>query len=173
MNSIDGMINPDVIKESTISELKVISNSDRITFMNGVCHILFHFESELTFQEMTSFVESMMIDNKNLDRLLYFLLPYHNQISSNSVEEQMLFFLDINDQKPINSFFINTDSLDDEEIHKLLMEDLMNMPRLYDLKKEVCKLSIDEILDKIYEKGIDSLSDVEMSKLNDYAEQLK
>jgi hypothetical protein len=39
-------------------------------------------------------------------------------------------------------------------------------------RKEVCNLSLDELLDKISDKGMESLSEIEKQKLEEYSKSL-
>jgi hypothetical protein len=62
---------------------------------------------------------------------------------------------------------LRTNDLKGDETFMGLADIILNFKR-----KDVCNLTLDELLDKINEQGINSLSEIEKQKLEEYSKSL-
>jgi hypothetical protein len=103
----------------------------------------------------------------------YLLTKKNKDYSSNFDEDNLNHLMSLRSTKPkkhkptppkINfEFKPNEGSKDFMDIADILI----NLKR-----KEVCNLSLDELLDKISDKGMESLSEIEKQKLEEYSKSL-
>jgi hypothetical protein len=141
--------------------------SKEAKFMFGDKHAIFHFSSKLTLEEMAGWID---IIHETIEGFQYVILPKPRKIESNLPKDNLDHLLSlkkgkpkevkpIKEQKIMNHFYA-----DDEFIR------IANI--LFNNNKEVCHLTLDELLDKINKEGISSLTEVEKQKLDEYSKSL-
>lgn len=169
----------DTIKSDEITtrigkELQPITvDNSNIKYVYGDENAIFHFKSDLSFQEMTIYAD-MVIDG--FPDFLFVLIPFNGEISSNFEEERMEHLLGVGG---------NTEPKDKNRIDVEIDEILTNGDMIFDVfigminegnkfgekknKEVICDMTLDELLDKIVDHGFESLSEVEKKKLEEYS----
>ena len=145
-------------------------SSKEVKFIYGDKHGIFHFASELSIEELTDWVD---IINEDVNCFQYFLTPKPRNCSSNMPQDNLDHLLSLRKTKTkkhkptppkINyDFKASSESSSFMDIADLLL----NFKR-----KEVCNLTLDELLDKIASQGLNSLTEVEKLKLDEYSKSL-
>lgn len=174
--------------ESIMSEFTPIITTDYLKFVWGDYGVVVHFKSDLNFNDLSEFVSiqlEMMVDQ-------YFLLEKTDNVSAFGPEEIVGYVLDLDSnlkrpeptqvkdeqerEEELNriieyfmsnmseeengmTFDMDDDDLDDDEIKRIQLSNIQNK-----------SLTLDQILDKIAEKGIKSLSKKEKQQLEKYAD---
>lgn len=153
-------------------ELSTISKCDDITYVFGDNHTIFHFESDMCQPELTIYVD--LIHNETPD-FMYVLVQTSKTITSNMLPEHLEHLKKLNKkgrkpktQNRVKEIFIDKNPVFD--IKKFMDEHNTRVEEF--LKNQVCDLTLDEILDKISQNGIDSLSRAEKDKLDEYSKQI-
>jgi hypothetical protein len=158
---------------SLAEELSVISDSLNIKFYYGPESGIFTFDTMDDFPIVKEYMEIMFCESK----IVYMLLPYdhdkmsvgltddiYNHLFTQNVSENMSGFepeaqkmLSEELKERVDLFFdkINDDDEDDDEIKKIKSKPLIP--------------SLDNLLDKIKDKGIASLTKKELSLLEQYS----
>ena len=138
----------EVSKEMTSNEAKLIS---------GGKHAIIHFSSDLHIEYVSEWVNVIFND---LDSPQYFLIPKPNKTSSNIPKDHLDYLLSLKKtrkpkQKKELNFFDNDPF------------DFLNLIKNFN---ERCNLTLDELLDKIGDSGLASLTDLEKQKLDEYSQ---
>jgi c-di-AMP phosphodiesterase-like protein len=138
----------EVSKEMTSNEAKLIS---------GGKHAIIHFSSDLHIEYVSEWVNVIFND---LDSPQYFLIPKPNKTSSNIPKEHLDYLLSLKKtrkpkQKKELNFFDNDPF------------DFLNLIKNFNQR---CNLTLDELLDKIGDSGLASLTDLEKQKLDEYSQ---
>jgi hypothetical protein len=162
---------PEINNLDIAEELMPIVKSDDIKFVFGDNHTIFHFDSDMCQPELAIFLD-LVKENQPAD-FMYFLVQNTKEVSSNMVPEHLDHLMTIKKKRgrkpknPIKNIFI----------HKIPgthtgknYQDLHNETNLF-YQNNVCDLTLDEILDKIVDQGMDSLSRVEKDKLDQYSKE--
>lgn len=160
--------------ELTTNEIaKEIANqmtSREAKFMFGDKHAIFHFGSDLPIDEMSGWVD---IIHDDLNCFQYFLIPKPRSSASNMPKDNLDHLLSLKKTKPkkhkptppkINYEF---KASKDGESFMDIADIIMNLKR-----PKVCNMTLDELLDKISQQGMESLSDVEKQKLEEYSKSI-
>lgn len=161
---------PDTTNTSIAEELSVIVKSDDINFVYGDKHSIFHFESDMCLPELTIFLDLV---RENQPEFMYFLTQNTKDVSSNMATEHLTHLMTIKKKRgrkpknPIKNIFI--DKIPGVQIGKKY-ENLHSQTNQF-YQNIVCDLTLDEILDKITDQGIDSLTRAEKDKLDEYSKQ--
>ena len=143
--------------------------SKEIKFMFGDKHAIYHFASDLSVTEMGELMNIILFEVMGFDFLL--TQKTKNNFSSFPDEnvEHLLTLRKTSPKKktnPLKSRISNNDIRGVESIFGL--EDFIAK-----LKKiEVCNLTLDELLDKILDQGVESLTEVEKKKLDEYSKSI-
>ena len=153
-------------------ELSTIIKSDEIKYIFGETHSIFHFESEMNQAELSIYVDLIMEETPTF---MYVLCQTSKTITSNMDGKQLNDFLSINKKgrkkkkdNPIVNFFKKTTQEEFSKYTTALMDEQNKKLEDY-LSVTTTELTIDEILDKIHSKGLDSLTKAEREKLDDYS----
>jgi len=173
--------------ESIMSEFTPIITTDYLKFVWGDYGVVVHFKSDLNFNDLAEFVSiqlELMVDQ-------YFLLEKTDNVSAFGPEEIVGYVLDLdsnlkrptvnktkdeeekeNELNRIIEYFMS--NISEEENEKLfdmddddMDDDEIKMIQLSNNKNK--SLTLDQILDKITEKGFKSLSKKEKQQLEKYA----
>jgi hypothetical protein len=145
-----------------------VMTSKEIKFMYGDIHSIFNFSSNLSFDEMKGFVDIVVDDVQEFE---YILIPKPRNIGSNFNEDNLKHLLSLK-KKPKEKFKpvtpkLRTNNIRDGETFMDIADIILNLKR-----PEVCNLTLDELLDKMVDQGIESLSDIERKKLEEYSKSI-
>lgn len=163
----NNLFNAEQITNKIGEEIQPVVNSEQIKFIYGDGSAVFHFGANLNFEEMSIYCDLIF---EELDGIMYILIPFEGKVSSNAGKERIDHLLKINtkidDQK--NRLHEYNDEMFDMFIN------LINTPNPTEIfmeykVEEVCNMTLDELLDKINDTGLGSLTDIEMKKLEEYS----
>jgi hypothetical protein len=145
-----------------------VMTSKEIKFMYGDLHSIFNFASDLSFDEMKDFMDIVVADVQQFE---YILVPKPRNIGSNFDEDNMKHLLSLK-KKPKEKLKPTQPKLKTNDIRR--GENFMDIADIIlNIKRpEVCNLTLDELLDKIGNEGIESLSELEKKKLDEYSKSL-
>lgn len=151
-------------------EISPIVKSDEIKFIFGETNAVFHFETEMSFPELNIYMDLV---SKDFENFTYFLIPKGKNFASNMDETNlnhlMELYPDKKKRKPKKGIFeLPKINFNEEEFIK-------NYLTSFDFKEkneDTCTLTVDEILDKILDKGIKSLTDAEKNKLDEHSKNI-
>ena len=152
-------------------ELSTISKSDEIKYVYGESHSIFHFDSTLSPSEMSDYVE---IVKDEMSEFMFVLVQGAKSVESNMEGSHLEHLLRVNKRgrkpksNPIKETLQNNQPGFD--ITKLMEDYKVHVQEF--LKNETCDLTLDEILDKITDQGIGSLTRAEKDKLDEYSKQI-
>ena len=144
--------------------------SKEAKFMFGDKHAIFHFASDIPISEMSGWID---IINDEINCFQYFLIPKPRNSASNMPEDNLdhLLSLKKTNTKKLRPTppKINYDFKPSKggETFMDIADILLNLKR-----PEVCNMTLDELLDKISLQGMESLSDLEKQKLEEYSKSL-
>ncbi len=160
--------------ECIAEELIYISCSINIKYYYGPESAVFTFSSNDSFRNVKDFMSIILGDNN----IVYFLLPYETDKLSSSIDGDAFRHL-FNSVKPdkISDFeneaqkmlFKNLEDSVNSCFSENNINEITECEEMTSLTLKSCKLSVDEILDKINEKGIKSLTSEELETLNNYS----
>ena len=142
----------EVSKEMTSNEAKLIS---------GGKHAIIHFSSDLHIEYVSEWVNVIFND---LGSPQYFLIPKPNKTSSNIPKDHLDYLLSLKKtrkQKPKQKKEFNF--FDNDPF------DFLNLIKNFN---ECCNLTLDELLDKIIDSGLASLTKLEKQKLDEYSKSI-
>jgi hypothetical protein len=174
--------NPKEFTEQIAEELCVISDTPNLNFYFGPESSVFTISTLDSHQDVKDYVD-MILD---VGDIMYVLLPYTSDNLSYSLPEKIskhLFNDGISDfmsEKPNNSY------TEEFEVRKMIQDKIRDNFNLnvdnfdfeYDedewsdideIKNKQRSPSLDELLEKIKEKGLNSLTEKELSQLNKYS----
>lgn len=153
-------------------EIGTISNSDDVNFVYGEKHSIFHFESNMCQPELTIFIDLI---HEELPDFMYVLVQTSKTMTSNMLPKHLEHLKKINKkgrkpktQNRVKEIFMNDKPTFD--VKKFMEEHNARVEEF--LKNQICDLTLDEILDKISQNGIDSLTRAEKDKLDEYSKQI-
>jgi hypothetical protein len=139
------------------TELSPIVDSDAIKYVYGPAHVVFNFMTEMSIDELSTYVEIITEDTMYFK---YIIIPTPKVIASNMEPEHLGHLMDVYGENE---------------------EDGETSPNFIEFLKEsfeatnpnICSLTIDEILEKIKQTGVGSLSAQEKEKLDNYSQSIQ
>jgi hypothetical protein len=136
--------------------------------MFGDKHSIFHFASDFSVDEIDDFLCLVSVEFENFN---YFLTQKTKNVASNFDEDNLLHLLTLRNtnkkkQTPPKSFEFKMDFGSNEEFARM-SETIMGL-----VPKKRCDLTLDELLDKINDQGINSLTEEEKNKLDEYSKTI-
>lgn len=153
--------------EETCKEIALaitpLVDSPNLKFQSTHGSIIFHFQSEVSQEEIHDYVYGTLIDLVNS----FILTEYNDKVSVFMPKDIKEHLFDLENDNSEVSIRIdlnkktNLDDLMDEEDFVALL--------LNEVKAKVTKPTMDQLLDKILLKGIDSLSEFEKETLESYS----
>ena len=161
-------INSEAVTTKIGKELQPIVISEQIKYIYGDGNAIFHFESELKFEEMSIYCDILVEDFPDF---MYVLIPFNGMLSSNAGDDRIEHLLDVKTEtKKPNKFEFNVETfpINEDAIFEMFINIAKNSSPV-DQKQELCNMSLDELLDKMIDQGIDSLTEVEKQKLEEYS----
>lgn len=146
-----------------------VMTSKEIKFMFGDKHAIYHFASDLSLSEMG---ELLNIISFELTGFEFFLTQKTKHNFSNFPEENVEHLLSLKKtlpkKKPLpTNPGLRTNNIRGGEKIFDLADIILNFKR-----PEVCNLSLDELLDKMVDQGMDSLTEIEKKKLEEYSKSI-
>lgn len=146
-----------------------IVDSKYMNFNFGENYLMFHFESSVNKEDMYTFIQGVLYGITDT-----FVLTEISDNFSVSLPAKMKFIFDLDRVEDIVEIDKTSNDYDmveygdeDDEYDELYQNIMENYRQ--NLKKSQPKISLDSLLDKIKEKGLDSLSDVEKQILESYS----
>jgi len=165
-------VDSETLTTKIAKEIQPIVISDQIKYIYGDGNSIFHFDSAMKFEEMSIYTEMVFEDYPSL---MFFLIPFNGVMSTNAGEEKVKHILsldhDLEDKKDPLFYGFEETTANEQNFFDIFIQ-LMNQGQSFIINKnkdEKCNLSLDELLDKINEKGMDSLSKEEKLKLDEYS----
>ena len=164
----EDITNPDETTANIGAELSKIMSSNQIKYMFGDRHSIYHFASDFSIEEIDDFL--CLVSNE-FENFNYFLTQKTKNVASNFDKDNVLHLLTLRNtnkkkQTPLRPFEFKLDFGSNEEFDRM-SETIMGL-----LPKKKCDLTIDELLDKISDKGINSLTEEEKNKLDEYSKTI-
>jgi hypothetical protein len=162
--------NPELMTNEIAKQISEKMTSKEAKYMFGDKHGIFHFASDMSIDDMSGWID---IINDNLNCFQYFLTPKPRNSASNIPKDNLDHLLSLKKTNPkkhkptpprIKYDFKPSKG---EETFMDIADILFNLKR-----KEVCNMTLDDLLDKISQQGIDSLSELEKQKLDEYSKSL-
>ena len=160
----EDMKTPDVTTKNIGAELSKIMSSNQVKFMFGEKHSIYHFASDFSLDEIDDF---LCLVSAEFEDFNYFLTQKTKNVKSNFDQDNLMHLLTLRNtnsrrQTPPRSFEFKLDVGSDEFAR--IAENIMGL-----LPKKGCELTMDELLDKINDQGINSLTEEEKNKLDEYS----
>ena len=145
-------------------------SSKEIKFMFGDHHAVFNFSSDLSIEDMGEYIHIIADEIGGFE---FFLTPKPRKLYSNFPEDNLKHLLSLKNpkgkkDKPEVKQKLRTNNIGEGEKFFDLSELILNFGR----QKEVCNLTLDQLLDKIVDQGADSLTELEKQKLEEYSKSL-
>lgn len=152
-------------------EIQPIVISEQIKYIYGDGNAIFHFESELKYEEMSMYVEMVF---EELEDIMFTLIPFNGKMATNMGKDRKnhLLSIDEEDKIEINTFTVSSEDISNDGAIFDMFMDMINQGSPFIINKtneDVCNMSLDELLDKINDKGINSLTKAEKLKLEQYS----
>jgi hypothetical protein len=165
----DTVENPEMTTNEIASRIADQMTSKEAKFMFGDKHAILHFGSDMVIEEMAGWID---IINDELDCFQYFLIPKPRNSESNMPKDNLDHLLSLKKTKPKNKPTpprINYEFKEskDGESYMDLADLIMKIKR-----PQVCNMTLDELLDKISFQGMESLTEIEKQKLQEYSKSL-
>ena len=172
--------NPKEFTEQIAEELCVISDTPNLNFYFGPESSVFTISTLDSHQDVKDYVDMIL----GVGDIMYVLLPYTSDNLSYGLPKKISEHL-FNDG--INDFMSEKSKLSDKtefEVRKMIQDEIKESFMLniedfdfdYDEEDDIEKIknkmqspSLDELLDKIKEKGLNSLTEKELTQLNKYS----
>ncbi len=156
-------------------QLITVVSSKFMKFNYGEFGMVINFRTKETFEDLKEYVDMCM--NEVVEQ--YFLMEVTSNIDIKMDQKLKRDFLNIDGvKKPTKTKGVSKDDLSDEKKKRIsgmmefifpLTEDVLKFPFNREEKKE--KPTVDQILDKISEKGIESLTEEEKQILDNYGKR--
>jgi len=161
--------NSEISTNEIASRIAEQMTSKEAKFMFGDKHAIFHFASDMTIDEMAGWIN---IINDELNCFEYFLTPKPRSSASNMPKDNLEHLLSLKKTKSKNKPTppkINYEfkASKDGEIFLDLSDLIMKIK-----KPQVCNMTLDELLDKISFQGMESLTEIEKQKLQEYSKSI-
>lgn len=137
-----------------------------VKFLYGPKHAIFHFDAKGPIEDID---DILFFINEEVQNFEYFLTKKPTSIVSNMDENNLNEFLTLKGSKPKKQTppKLRTKNLGNTEPFFDIADWVMNFKR-----PEVCDMTLDELLDKIGQEGLSSLSELERQKLEEYSKSL-
>ena len=142
--------------------------SGNVKFIYGSKHAIFHFDAKGPIEDIQ---DVLFFVNEEVGGFEYFLTKKPTTTVSNLDEDNLNDFLSLRNTTPKPK---------QKKLRIPKMKPNSNGDDFFDIsnfiinfkKNEVCNMTLDELLDKIGSEGMDSLSELEKQKLEEYSKSL-
>ena len=142
-------------------EISKITTSDEVKYVYGDNHGIFHFDTTLSFEELDIYLRLVVEDT---DQFMYVITQSVSTFTSNMNQNHLDYLKEIQKTDQEKNLFYDNTELETEDYE---FDYVLNVKENLE-----CNLTIDEILDKINDYGITSLSDNEKKKLENYSKSI-
>lgn len=146
--------------------------SGQIKFMYGPTHAVFHFGYKGEFQDVSDVIFFICEEIGNFE---YFVTKKSKDYASNFGQENLDHLMTLKKtispkKNKIENTNKNKENTNQRKFINPFIEysDIINRFR----KPSVCNMTLDELLDKISDQGMESLSDLEKQKLEEYSKSI-
>jgi hypothetical protein len=153
-------------------ELVQIIKDETLKFVYGENHTIFNFESDMSQSEIDIYIKLL---KEEVPDFMYVLVQNAKGVSSDMDKNNLEHLMGKKKRgrkpktkNPINDFVTNIPK-PTFDIKSFLDEHNKKMAEF--LKNNVCDLTLDEILDKIIDQGMESLTSAEKDKLDEYSKK--
>jgi len=150
------------------TKLAELMTSGQVKFMYGDRHAIFHFGCKSDFIDVSDVV---FFISEEVSGFEYLLTKKGRDYSSNFDKDNLEHLMTLKNTTPKKhkpaAPKLRTNDLKGDEPFMDLADIIMNFKR-----KEVCNMTLDELLDKISIQGMESLSELEKQKLDEYSKSL-
>ena len=169
--------NPKEFTEQIADELCVISDSPNLNFYFGPESSVFTISTLDSYEDVKDYVDMIL----GIDEIMYVLLPYTTDKMSYGLPKKIsdhLFNDGVSDFMSENPKIPNQDDI---EVRKMIQDHIkesffLSLESFEDEDDDIKKIkfkknvpSLDELLEKIKEKGLSSLTETELTQLNKYS----
>jgi hypothetical protein len=165
----------DTVKESEektnqiAGQIADVMTSKEIKFMFGDKHAIYHFASDLSLSEMGELLNIISFEVTGFE---FFLTQKTKHNFSNFPEENVEHLLSLRKTTPKKKTApvkpgLRTNDIRGGESFFDIADLILNIKR-----PEVCNLTLDELLDKMVDQGVDSLTELEKKKLEEYSKSI-
>jgi len=165
----------DTVKESEektnqiAGQIADVMTSKEIKFMFGDKHAIYHFASDLSLSEMGELLNIISFEVTGFE---FFLTQKTKHNFSNFPEENVEHLLSLRKTTPKKKTTpvkpgLRTNDIRGGESFFDIADLILNIKR-----PEVCNLTLDELLDKMVDQGVDSLTELEKKKLEEYSKSI-
>lgn len=150
-------------------EISNAMTSKEVKFMFGDKHAIYHFASELSLPEMGEFMNIVSLEIGGFE---FFLTQKTKNNFSNFPEDNLNHLLSLKKSKtkktpPVFEPRKKLTNFDTGKEFFDIADFILNIKR-----PEVCNLTLDELLDKMVDQGVESLTELEKEKLDEYSKSL-
>jgi len=170
------------VEKEVASQVLPITTNEKLKYIFGSYHMVINMETDLPFDELKEFIyETLKSDNYE-----YFLMPTVEKYSVKLPNDMVQHLFDL-EQENENVHIFNQLSMEKLQRESKQHDEDMDMVINYFMKEGLddeddddidvmlkpkeSKPSMDEILEKIVDSGIDSLSSLEVKLLNQYSNE--
>jgi len=152
-------------------EIYIMTNDNDIRYYYGPESVIFKFKSNEKTEDIGDYLNNIL----GCSGIVFFLQPYEKgklYYWVDSTVNKHLFGIETidemteQDRKEFQHYIFKNLELNDIEEDE---EDIMNLKEFLTIEKNQHDLTLDEILDKINDKGIESLTKKEQELLNNYS----
>lgn len=162
----ESKFNSEVLMDIGVA-LGTIVDSEYLNFNYGESFVMFHFESSVNKEDMFTYIKGVLFGISET-----FVLTEVSDKFSVSLPTRMNFIFDLEKGNPeyiVNNIFLDEDEDEnDADNYNDEFSSIMDTLRR-NLQKAQPKISLDSLLDKINESGINSLSETEKKFLENYS----
>jgi hypothetical protein len=142
--------------------------SGQVKFMFGEKHAIFHFAYKGDFQDVS---DILFFISEEVFGFEYVVIKKSKDYASNFEKDNLDHLMSLRTVKPKKQ---------NPEPPKLRTKNLGNNEPFFDIadlimnfkRPEICDMTLDELLDKIGSEGMESLSELERKKLDEYSKSL-
>lgn len=142
-----------------------VNTSNEIRFMYGERHAIFHFATKMSNTEIGELINIISFEREEFE---FLLTQKSKNFYSNFDEDNVNYLMTLkgSGKKKETPKKLSTKNL--HEGYFLDIADIITKIR----RPEVCDMTLDELLDKMVDQGVDSLTELEKQKLEEYSKSI-
>jgi hypothetical protein len=162
-------INNEEVTTNIAKELQPVTFANtQIKYIYGSGNAIYHFSSDMKFPEMSIYIDILI---EEFEDFMYVLIPFDGVIGSNAGETRLKHLLDLEEDS--ENILKSKNEIDFEDFGNhddFVFDFFINIINNKSVPNtQICNMTLDELLDKILESGMESLSEVEKKKLEEYS----
>jgi hypothetical protein len=146
--------------------------SGQVKFMYGPTHAVFHFGYKGEFQDVSDVI---LFISEEVGNFEYFVTKKSKDYASNFGQENLDHLMTLKKTSPKNNNIEDTNQLKESfNKRRKFVNPFEQYTEIINHFKQplTCNMTLDELLDKIIEKGMNSLTDLEKQKLEEYSKTI-